>query len=101
MYANIIFIIIKLIDNKPLKPSIKLAPFITNRKQRSTNIEENIWLVIKVVKKGISMFRIFIGNINMKVKRRSTIIINLLNGFILILRSSKKPIVNTEKLIKI
>ena len=40
MYANIIFIIIKLIVSKPLKPSIKLAPLITNRKQRSTNIEE-------------------------------------------------------------
>ena len=96
MYANIILIIIKLIVNKPLKPSIKLAPLITNRKQRSTNIEENIWLVIKVVKKGISMLRIFIGNIYMKVKRRSIIIINLLNGLILIFKSSKKPTINTE-----
>jgi hypothetical protein len=34
--------VIKLIVSKPLKPSIKLAPLITNKKQRSTNIEENI-----------------------------------------------------------
>ena len=92
---------IKLIVNKPLKPSIKLAPLITNRKQRSTNIEENKGLVIKEVKNGISILRIFMGNVYMQAKRRSIIIIKLLNGFILILRSSKKPIVNTEKLIKI
>tara|TARA_X000001036_G_scaffold387648_1_gene383501 strand:- start:46 stop:327 length:282 start_codon:yes stop_codon:yes gene_type:complete len=92
---------IKLIVNKPLKPSIKLAPLITNRKQRSTNIDENIGLDIKEVKNGISTLRIFIGNIYMQAKRRSIIIINLLNGFILILKSSKKPIVNTDKLIKI
>jgi len=55
-------IIIKLIVNKPLKPSIKLAPFITNKKQRSTNIEENIWLDIKKIKNEISILRISMGN---------------------------------------
>ena len=94
------FIIIKLIVNKPLKPSIKLAPLITNKKQRSTNIEENISLDIKEAKNGISMLSNFIGNMYIKVKRRSIITINLLNGFMLILKSSKKPIVNTEQLIK-
>ena len=96
-----IFIIIKLIVNKPLKPSIKLAPLITNRKQRSTNIEENIWLDIKVDKIGISKLSILMGNIYMEEKRSRVIIINLLNGFIFILKSSKKPIINTEQLIKI
>ena len=37
-----VFMIIKLIVKRPLKPSIKLAPLITNRKQSRTNIEENI-----------------------------------------------------------
>ena len=101
MYANIIFIIIKLIVSKPLKPSIKLAPLITNRKQRSTNIEENRWLDIKYVKNGISILRIFMGSMYMEEKSRSIIITNLLNGLMLILKSSKKPIVNTEQLIKI
>ena len=101
MYAKMIFIIIKLIANKPLNPSIKLAPLITNKKQRSTNIEENIWLDINVVKNGISIFRIFIGKMYMEEKRRIIIIINLLEGFMLILKSSKKPITNTEQLTKI
>ena len=96
MYAKMIFIIIKLIANKPLNPSIKLAPLITKRKQSNTNIEENTWLDIKMVKNGISIFSIFMGNMYMKAKRRKIIIINLLNGFILILKSSKKPIINTE-----
>ena len=42
MQVKIILIIIKFIDNNPLKPSIKLAPFITNKKHKSTNIEEKI-----------------------------------------------------------
>ena len=88
--------IIKFIVNKPLKPSIKLAPLITNRKQRSTNIEENIWLDIRGIKNGISKLRIFIGNMYMKVKSRNIIIINLVNGFMLILKSSKKPTIKTE-----
>ena len=92
---------IKLIASKPLKPSIKLAPLITNKKQRSTNIDEKIWLNIKEVKNGISILRIFMGNMYMETKRRSIIIINLLSGFMLILKSSKKPIINTEQLIKI
>ena len=92
---------IRFIVNKPLKPSIKLAPLITNRKQRTTNIEEKMWLDIKDVKNGISILRIFMGSVYMEAKRRSIIIANLLNGLILILKSSKKPIVNTEQLIKI
>jgi putative component of toxin-antitoxin plasmid stabilization module len=91
----------RLIARRPLKPSIKFAPLITNKKQRSTNIEEKIWLDIKVVKNGISILRIFMGKIYIEIKRRSIIIVNLLSGFMLILKSSKKPIKNTEQLIKI
>ena len=54
-------------NNKTIKPTIKITPIITKRKQRNTNIEENILLVIKVVKKGISMFKIFIGNIYLPI----------------------------------
>ena len=49
-----------------------------------------------VVKNGISIFKIFIGKKFIKIKRRNIIIINLFNGFILILKSSKKPTKNTE-----
>ena len=38
--VSIIFIINRLIANKPLNPSIRLAPLVTNKKQISTNIEE-------------------------------------------------------------
>ena len=41
------------------------------------------------------------GSMYMEEKSRSIIITNLLNGLMLILKSSKKPIVNTEQLIKI
>ena len=62
--------IIKLIVNKPLKPSIKFAPFITNKKQRSTNIEENMWLDIKKINNGISILRILMGSNIDKYKKK-------------------------------
>ena len=37
---NTELIIIKFIDNNPLKPSIKFAPFIINRKHKRTNTEQ-------------------------------------------------------------
>ena len=83
-------------DKRPLKPSIKLAPFITNKKHKSTKIEENKQLDIRYDKNGISILRILICKTYIKIKRRSIIIINLLNGFMLILKSSKKPTINTE-----
>ena len=55
IYVNTMLIIIKLIVNKPLKPSIKLAPLIINKKHSNTNIEENKWLYIKDFKTGISI----------------------------------------------
>ena len=87
---------IKFIDNNPLKPSIKLAPLIMKRKQSRTKIVESNLLETINDKNCMSILRIFIGNEYMKIKRRNTIIINLLIGFILILKSSKKPTINAE-----
>jgi hypothetical protein len=58
-----IFTMIKFIASKPLKPSIKLAPLITNKKHNNTNIEESIWLDMKGIRNGISMLKIFIGKL--------------------------------------
>ena len=88
--------IIKLIVNRPLKPSIKLAPLITNKKHNRTNTEESIWLDINENKNGISILKIFIGKIKIIKKSKSTIIINLLEGFISIFKSSIKPTKNIE-----
>tara|TARA_B100001564_G_C20376148_1_gene550198 strand:- start:6 stop:173 length:168 start_codon:yes stop_codon:yes gene_type:complete len=54
---------IKFIASKPLKPSIKLAPLITNKKHNNTNIEESIWLDMKGIRNGILMLKILIGKI--------------------------------------
>ena len=92
---------IKFIASKPLKPSIKLAPFIINKKHNRTNTEESKWLDINGIKNGISILKIFIGKKKINKKSKSTIITNLLEGLILIFKSSKKPTKNMEKLIKI
>ena len=99
--VKIKFIIIRLIVNSPLKPSIRFAPFITNKKHKSTNRGEKKRFSKKNNKKGISMLKILIGSIKMNIKRRVIIINNLCNGFILIFKSSKKPIKNIEYDIKI
>ena len=88
--------IIKFIVNKPLNPSIKFAPLITNKKHNKTKIEENMWPDIKGIKNGISIFKTLIGKIYINTKRRINMIINLLNGLILIFKSSKKPTKKTE-----
>ena len=87
---------IKFIASKPLKPSIKLAPLITNKNHNRTKNEENMWLDINGIINGISIFKIFIGRIKINKKSKSTIVINLLEGFILIFKSSKKPTKNME-----
>ena len=94
-------IIIKLIANRPLNPSIKFAPLIINKKHNKTKIEEKISIFKKLNKKGISTFKIFIGR--KWIKKRRKIIINrsLLDGLMLILISSKKPIKNIKLLMKI
>ena len=67
-----------------------------NKKQSNTNMEENKWLDIRDVNNGISIFKIFIGKKYIDKKRRNIIAINLFNGFIFILKSSKKPTKNNE-----
>ena len=89
-------IMIMWIDNKPLKPSIKFAPLITNKKHNNTNIDENIWLDIKGIKKGISILKIFTGKKYINKKRRSVIIDKRSNGLMFVLKSSKKPTKKTE-----
>ena len=80
---------------------------IIDKRKKNFNINflsanKNYLTISKQIKKYKPKFFIITDEkIYMKVKRRIIIIINLLKGFILILRSSKKPIVNTEQLIKI
>ena len=50
---------IKFIVNKPLKPSIKFAPLIINKKHNNMNNEEKTWLDIKGIRNGISILKIF------------------------------------------
>ena len=81
--------IIKLIVNKPLKPSIKLAPFITNKKHKSTNIEEKILLSSQELKKTKSIFLISIENRLIKIIKNIIININLMFELTLFFMSSK------------
>ena len=61
IYVSIIFIIKRFKASNPLKPSIKLAPFITNRKHSRTNTDEKKWLLPINESKEISILRICIG----------------------------------------
>ena len=96
IYAKIEFIIIKLIARSPLNPSIKFAPLITNKKHNRTNKDEKILLSNNVVKKGISMFKIFTGTKCIQINKKTVIKISLLDGLILIFKSSKNPIKNIK-----
>ena len=62
-WASITLIIIKFKANKPLNPSIRFAPLIINKKHNKINNEENIWFIIIEDKKGISIFKIFMGKV--------------------------------------
>ena len=55
IYVSIIFIIKRFKASNPLKPSIKLAPFITNKKHSSTNKDEKKWLLLINESKEISI----------------------------------------------
>ena len=55
MYVKIILISNKLIVNKPLKPSTKFAPIITNNKHNNTNTEDKNWFSNKKDRRGKSM----------------------------------------------
>ena len=95
----------KLITNKwipksPLKPSIKLAPLIINKKQNKIKIPWNILLESQIFKKIKStLFKVIEKDI-IKIDKILIIKINLIFGLILILASSKKPKRKKEKLIK-
>ena len=88
------FIIIKLIVKRPLKPSIKFAPFIMNRKHRSIKKIEKTLFSSQEFKKIRSIFIISIGKKIMKMIRKIIIRTNLKLGLILVLISSKYPIIN-------
>ena len=96
MYNNIVLIIIRLIARSPLKPSIKFAPFTMNRKHNNMNIVEKKLLSIKADKNGISIFEILIGRNCIETNKNIIIKISLLDGLILVLTSSKKPIKNNK-----
>ena len=97
---NTELIIIKFIDNNPLKPSIKFAPFIINRKHKRINAEDAILFCNNVFKKIKSIFLIWIGKNIINIIRKIIIKTNLLPGLISILKSSKHPIKNKLVLIK-
>ena len=85
---------------RPLNPSTKFAPLIINKKHKRTNKEEKILLFNNVIKKGISIFKIFIGTKYMQINKKMIIKINLLDGLILIFKSSKNPTMNIRLQIK-
>ena len=92
--------IIKFIARSPLNPSIKFAPLITNKKHNKTNIDEKILLFRNIIRKGISILEILIEKRQIKKNKKAIIKVNLLDGVILIFKSSKKPIKNIELQIK-
>ena len=95
------FIIIKLIASNPLNPSTKFEPFMINKKHNKTKKVENISLFKNGDKKGISILWILIGKKYIKQINEITIKNNLFDGKIFIFKSSRNPIVNIKRLIKI
>ena len=83
------FIIIRLIAKRPLNPSIKLAPFIINKKHRSIKIFEKIIFSNHEFKKIKSIFLISMDRRLMNTPKNIIININLELGLILIFKSSK------------
>ena len=82
-------IIIKLIAKRPLKPSIKFAPFTINKKHKSVKIVEKILLSNHEFKKIRSIYWISIGKKIIKISKKIIININLMFGLTFILISSK------------
>ena len=82
-------IIIKLIVKRPLKPSIKFAPFTINKKHKSTKIIEKILLSNQEFKKIKSIFVISIDKKFIKMIKKTIINNNLIVGLIFIFISSK------------
>ena len=86
---NIELIIINCKANRPLKPSIKFAPFIINKKQISTKMLEKNLFSIQDFKNIRSKFSISMEKKLMKKIKKIIIIINLTLGLILNFTSSK------------
>ena len=87
-------ITIRLIVRRPLKPSIKFAPLIINKKLNNTKKIEKILFSNQEFKKNKSTFLISIGSRLIKSIKKITISVNLVFGLVLILISSKKPMTN-------
>ena len=86
------FINIKCITSRPLKPSIKLAPLITNKKHNKINMTSKNLLDIHDFIKLISILSMLMERKTMLNDKTIIIKINLIFGFVLNFMSSKKPI---------
>ena len=82
-------IIIKFIDKRPLKPSIKFAPFTMNKKHKRIKKVEKILFSSQEFKKIKSILLISIGKKIIKTTKKIIININLLFGLIFIFISSR------------
>ena len=59
---------------------MRFAPFIINKKHKSTKIDEKKLKFINGIKKGISKLKILIGKKYIKVNNETIIINNLIDG---------------------
>ena len=81
--------IIKLIVKRPLKPSIKFAPFTINKKHKSIKNMEKILFSINEFKKIRSILEIFIGRKIIKIIKKININASLIVGLMFVFMSSK------------
>jgi hypothetical protein len=86
----------RLMARRPLKPSIKFAPLIINKKQSNIKVDEKKLLFRNFDKKGMSIFEILIGIKCIEINKTNIIKTSLFDGLILVLKSSKKPIKNIK-----
>ena len=86
------FINIKCITSRPLKPSIKLAPLITNKKHNKINIISKNLFVIHDFTKLISILSMLMERKIILKDKAMIIKINLIFGLVFSFISSKKPI---------
>ena len=89
MSNNIELMIITFIIKRPLKPSIKFAPLVINKKQSSiNNVEKNLFFYNEF-KKIKSILKISIGNKLINILKKMIINNSLMVGLIFVLMSSK------------
>ena len=94
IYSKIELIIIKCIVKSPLKPSIRFAPFIINKKHKTIKKIEKILFSNQRLRNSKSTFSILIEKILMNITRETAINKSLRLGLILIFISSMYPIKN-------